>query len=207
MTPLREWLKPPRTLLLFLFLLTLVSVSALSWFGWTVLNQERMVEAQRLQQRVEQSADRIAATLRGTLAETGERLGAAAITPPDDSLLLFLENDRLSAMPANRLLYHPIASPGLEGPPAAFAEGEAAEFLQPELEPALELYQRLADSPNPAIRAGALLREARVLRKMGQANRSRAIFRRLAGMPGTAIAGTPADLVARQALCELSMDL
>ena len=207
MTPLGEWLKPPRTLLLFLFLLTLVSVSALSWFGWKVLNQERMVEAQRLQQRVEQSADRIAATLRGTLAETGERLGAAAITPPDDGLLLFLENDRLSAMPANRLLYHPVASPGLEGPPAVFAEGEAAEFLQPELEPALELYQRLADSPNPAIRAGALLREARVLRKMGQANRSRAIFRRLAGMPGTAIAGTPADLVARQALCELSMDL
>src|SRR6516225_3254860 len=145
MTPLREWLKPPRTLLLFLFLLTLVSVSALSWFGWKFLDQQRMVEAQRLQQRVEQSADRIAATLRGTLAETGELLGGSSIIPPDDGLLLLLEDNRLTAIPASRLLYYPVPSPGIEAPPAVFAEAEAAEFLQPQLQPALELYQRLAD--------------------------------------------------------------
>ena len=82
MPPLREWLKPPRTLFLILFLLTLVSVSALGWFGWKLLDQQRAVEAQRLQDRLDQAADRIAATLRGTLAETGERLGAWAATPP-----------------------------------------------------------------------------------------------------------------------------
>jgi signal transduction histidine kinase len=206
MTPLREWLKPPRTLLLFLFLLTLVSVSALSWFGWKVLDQERMVEAQRLQQRVEQSADRIAATLRGTLAETGERLGALSITPPEDGLLLLLEDNRLTAKPANRLLYYPVALLGLEAPPAVFAEAEGAEFLQPQLQPALELYQRLAESPNLAIRAGALLREGRVLRKMGHTSASYAVFQRLAETAGAAIAGAPADLVARHALCELSVN-
>ena len=67
MTPLTEWLKPPRTLLLLLFLLTLVSVSALGWFGWRLLEQERAVDAQRSQERVEAVADRIAATV-----ETGE---------------------------------------------------------------------------------------------------------------------------------------
>jgi hypothetical protein len=46
--PLREWLRPPRNLLIILFLLTLVSVSALAWFGWKLLEQERVVEAQRL---------------------------------------------------------------------------------------------------------------------------------------------------------------
>jgi signal transduction histidine kinase len=204
MTPLGEWLKPPRTLLLFLFLLTLASVSALSWFGWKVVDRERMVEAQRLQQRVEQSADRIAATLRGTLAETGELLGASSITPPDDGLLLLLEDNQLTARPANRLLYYPTASAGVEAPQTVFAEAEAAEFLRPQLQPALEAYQRLADSPNPAIRAGALLREARVLRKMGQSNASRAVFQELAGIPRAAVAGTPADLVARHALSELS---
>ena len=204
MTPLREWLKPPRTLLLFLFLLTLASVSALSWFGWKVLDQERMVEAQRLQQRVEQSADRIAATLRGTLAETGELLGASSITPPDDGLLLLVEGDRLTASPANRLLYHPIDSPVVEAPPAVFAEAEAAELLESQLQPALDSYRRLADSPNVAIRAGALLREARVLRKMGQPVASRAVFQQLAAIPGATIAGAPADLVARHALSELS---
>jgi hypothetical protein len=49
-----EWLKPPRSLLLILFLVTLVSVSALAWFGWKVLYQEQVVESQRAQERLEQ---------------------------------------------------------------------------------------------------------------------------------------------------------
>ena len=62
MTPLREWLKPPKSLLLILFLLTLVSVSALGWFGFKLLEQDRMVQAQQRQERLEQAADRISAT-------------------------------------------------------------------------------------------------------------------------------------------------
>src|SRR2546430_17576216 len=76
MKPLGGWLKPPAGLLLILFSLTLVSVSALGWFGWKLLAQERLVEAQRAQERLEQDADRIVANLRGALAETGERLAA-----------------------------------------------------------------------------------------------------------------------------------
>jgi cytochrome c-type biogenesis protein CcmH/NrfG len=87
MTAWGAWLKPPRTLLLILSLVTLVSVSARGWFGWKLLDQERMVEAQRVQERLEQTADRLAATLRGTLAEGGERLGASAASAPDDGLL------------------------------------------------------------------------------------------------------------------------
>ncbi|MEO8025625.1 MAG: hypothetical protein ABI823_04100 [Bryobacteraceae bacterium] len=64
MTPLRQWLRPPRTLLLALFVLALVSVSALGWFGWKLRTQEQLVEAQRSQERLEQAADRIAATIR-----------------------------------------------------------------------------------------------------------------------------------------------
>src|ERR1700689_4199887 len=80
----RAWLKPPRSLLTILFLVTLVSVSALAWFGWKLLDQERVVEAQRDRERLEQAADRIAAIARGALAETGERLGTWLITPPPD---------------------------------------------------------------------------------------------------------------------------
>src|SRR5215467_11914875 len=82
MTPLPEWLKPPKLLLLILFLLTLISASALAWFGWKFLEQDRAVEAQREQDRREQAADRIAATLRGVLAETGERVGGWLTAPP-----------------------------------------------------------------------------------------------------------------------------
>ena len=53
----RHWLKPPGSLLIALFLLTLVSVSALAWFSWRFLEQERLIEAQRGQQHLEETAD------------------------------------------------------------------------------------------------------------------------------------------------------
>src|SRR5689334_6157159 len=117
MMPLREWLKPPRSLLLYLFLLTLVSVSALAWFGWKLLTQERMVEAQRVEERLEQAADRITATLRGALAETGERVAAPKWDPPkwnagpDEGLLVEIAGNNLTVSPPQRLLYWPNAVP------------------------------------------------------------------------------------------------
>ena len=112
MVPLREWLRPPKSLLLILVLLSLVSVSAVGWFGFKLLEQDRMVQAQRRQERLEQAADRMAATLRGTLAETGERLSAWLTTPPpagkpDDGVLLTVEENSVTAHPAGRLLYYP----------------------------------------------------------------------------------------------------
>jgi hypothetical protein len=44
MVPLREWLRPPKALLLLLFLLTFVSVSTLAVFGWRLLEQQRIVD-------------------------------------------------------------------------------------------------------------------------------------------------------------------
>jgi signal transduction histidine kinase len=178
----------------------LISVSALSWFGWKILDQEHMVEAQRLQQKLEQSADRIAATVRGMLAEIGERLGASAIAPPDDGILLTIEENRITAMPSGRLLYYPVTTPEPEARPDIFTDAEAAEFQQGRPGDALEIYRRLADSPEAAIRAGALLREARVLRRLGEP--SRAAYERLAVLSGATVAGAPADLVARLALAD-----
>jgi signal transduction histidine kinase len=209
MTPPREWLKPPRSLLLLLFLVTLVSVSALAWFGWRLLDQERVVEAQRAQDRLEQASDRVAAVARGALAETGERLGSWLIAPPSDGkpeegLLLIVSGDALSALPANRLLYRPAPAPQPDQFTDTFAEGEAFEFQQLLPARAVDWYRRLADSPNPGIRAGALMREARVLRKTGRTEEARAVYLRLAASGEARVAGVPAELVARHALCELS---
>src|SRR5204862_2841794 len=81
MVPLREWLRPPKSLLLILVLLSLVSVSAVGWFGFKLLEQDRMVQAQRRVERLEQAADRLAAGLQRTLAESGERLSAWLTAP------------------------------------------------------------------------------------------------------------------------------
>ena len=98
--PPRAWLNPPKALLLLLFLLTLISVSTLAFFGWRLLEQQRMVEAQRSQERLEQAADRIAAIVRGALAESGERTGAGLASPGD--LLLSLSSTSLDATPPGR---------------------------------------------------------------------------------------------------------
>ncbi len=198
MKPLSEWLKPPAALLLILFSLTLVSVSALGWFGWKLLAQERLVEAQRVQERLEQDADRIVANLRGALAETGERL--AAQSPEKDSdndLLLQVAGDALTAHPAGRLLYYPYISPEPEARPETFDEPEAFEFLQAQPARALEWYQRLADSKDAAVRAGALVRMARVFRRNGQPAKALSAYQRLAGLIGVRVAGVPADLLGR----------
>src|SRR5215471_13387305 len=101
MTPLPEWLRPPKLLLSILALLTLVSVSALAWFGWKFFQQDRMVEAQRDTARRAQAADRIVATLRGTLAEAGERVGGWILSPappgkPEEGVLLLMDGTGLS---------------------------------------------------------------------------------------------------------------
>jgi signal transduction histidine kinase len=205
MTPLREWLTPPRTLLLLLFLLTLVSVSAVGWFGWRLLQQERSVEAQRSQERLESVADRIVAAVRGTVAEIGERLGnweSAPTTgfPAPGGLLVLLKENSLSATPANQLLYYPYPSSEPEANPAAFADAELLEFAQAQSRKALEIYERQSHSPNAATRAGALLRMARVLRNMGRLEESRGVYRRLEACIGVRVAGAPAELVARHEL-------
>ena len=208
MAPLKEWLKPPRSLLLILFLLTLVSVSALGWFGWRLLDQERVVDAQHARDRVEQAADSIAATMRGTLAETGERLGAWVTAPPpegkpDEGLLLTIGENSFSAAPAGRLLYRPFVPVEREAAAAQFAEGETFEFQEGQPQAALERYRKLADSQDQAVRAGALLRMGRVLRRIGAAGEAAKIYGQLAAVAGVRMAGVPAELVGRHALCEL----
>lgn len=212
MVPLNEWLKPPRSLLLYLFLLTLVSVSALAWFGWKLLTQERMVEAQHVEERLEQAADRITATLRGMLAETGERVAAPKWDAPKwaagrEDVLVQVGANSLMVYPRDRLLFWPMAAPQPEAPPAAFAEGERLEFQENDLRKAAEWYQHAANSPDAAVRAGALMRLARVWRKAGGAlwtQRAADAYTDLAAIEGVKVAGVAGELVAKHALAELS---
>jgi len=206
-----QWLKPPRTLLLYLFALTLVSISALSWFGWRLFDQERLIESQRSQERMEQMADRVAATLRGTLADTGDRLGVWLDAPDEpvpvpNGILLLIRDGHLTLSSHLHLLYSPLPSPLPEADPTVFAEAEMFEFQQSQPTEALLTYQRLIASPDPAIKAGALLRAARVLRSLQRNPEARAHYIKLASIHNANTAGVPADLVARHALIATPQD-
>lgn len=201
MLPLKQWLTPTRTLLLLLFLVTLASVSTLALFGWRLLQQQRMVEAQRSQERLEQAADRITAIARGTLAEFSERLSAGLVVPGD--VLFTLSAASLDAMPSGGLLYYPFPPPDPEPHAKLFAEAELFEFSASQPNEALRIYERLSNSKDASIRAAALLRAARVLRNLGRLNESMTAYRELAGIDVN-VAGVPAGLLAKHALCELS---
>ncbi|MFN7933543.1 MAG: HAMP domain-containing sensor histidine kinase [Bryobacteraceae bacterium] len=206
-----QWLKPPRTLLVYLFALTLVSISALGWFGWRLFDQERLVESQRSQERTEQIADRVAATLRGTLAETGDRLGVWLDAPDEpvpvpNGVLLLVRDGQLTLSSHLRLLYSPIPSPLPEADPALYAEAEMFEFQQSQPHEALLTYERLAASSDPAIRAGASIRAARVLRTLQRGSEAHQAYARLAAIHNAKVAGAPADLVARHALIGSAAD-
>jgi len=210
----REWFRPPRHLLLILLLLTVASVSALFWSGWKLTEQESAVEAQQHRQRLEQAADRIAALLRASLAETGDRLAAIAGAPaqvatkaePGAAVLLVITEKSLTAYPPGRLLYAPVADPAAEAPAGAFAEGESAEILQKQFDRAAGIYARLGGSRDRSIQAGALMRLARVQRQVGQTTLAAATYTKLSRLEGVRVAGAPAELVARHALCDLSRD-
>ena len=190
---LRDWLRPPRSLLVSLLLLTLVSVSALGWLGWSLVSQERIVEAQQSRERLEQAADRIAANLRRDLDADGQLQG----------VMLAVAGDSVSIAPPGRLLFYPRPAPEPKAPPAVFREGETYEFRQGQPALALACYQRLAAAGDAAVSAGALLRLARVLRKLGRNEESLAAYRKLSAMAGVSVAGVPAELVARHAICVL----
>ena len=203
MTPRGEWLKPPRTLFLVLFLLTLVSVSALGWFGWKLLEQERLVDAQRSRERLEHSADELSTAIRGTLAEAGDRLAQwdnAASVPGID--VLRIEGDSIETAGPGGLLYYPFPSPQPPAPSAPFLEAEQSEHADRNLPVALAAYQQLAASPDASIRAGALVRAAGVERKLGHTANARVLYQRLANS-SVSVAGIPSDLLASHALCEL----
>jgi signal transduction histidine kinase len=198
---LRVWLRPPRSLLVILFLLTLVSISAVGWFGWRLLEQDSVVEEQRTQERLEQTADRMVAALRGFLTETGERLGEESPHAGSEPGPVFiLTEDSLRALPPARLLYRSFPSTDPEAPASVFADGEALEFGQGQPEAAVDWYRRLVEAGNVPVRAGALLRLGRVLRKLGRDGESRAAYGQLASMEGVRVAGVPAELVGRVAL-------
>lgn len=201
MRSLKGWLTPTRTLLLLLFLLTLGSVSTLALFGFRLLEQQRMVDAQQSQQRLEQAADRIAVMARGSLADASERLEAGVLNPGE--LLFRLSATSLDATPPGKLLYYPFPAPDPEPHFKLFAEAELFEFSQSQPAEALSMFLRLAKSRDASIRAASLLRVARVLRTLGRPADSVASYRDLAAEDAN-VAGVPAGLLAKHAICELT---
>ncbi len=209
-----DWLRPPRHLIVLFLGIALILMSTLAWLGWRLFQQDRALERQRVQVRLEHAADVVATELTRRLGTIEDQLARLASIPsvelPDsanryaalfcsDAVVLVLGDGDLAAYPAGRLPYYPIIPARPEPDPRAFAEGEALEFRQRDLAGAANVYRRVARSTDPAVRAGALLRLARIERKAGRHAAALATYDELAQLDGTAVGGLPAELVARHA--------
>ena len=225
---MRDWLRPPRNLLVLFLGTTLVLTARLGWLGWRLLQQDRAVEAQHIRDRLDSAADLIAAEMRQTLsaAETQltilstlsasrlqESASAYAETLGDDAIVVLFRPGAVDAYPNHRLLSYPAVPRPAEPTTDAFAAGEALEFRALDFESAIAEFQRLADSadgPNgdaAQMRAGALLRLARNQRKAGHPEAALTTYAALGGIRDVWFGGQPADLVALRARCDLLAEL
>ena len=106
-------------------------------------------------------------------------------------------------LPRSALLYYPFPPTAKETPTNIFEAGEIAEFQQKDFAKGIVVFRELSHSNDPAIRAGALLRLGRNLRKAQQPRAALDTYGELEQMGATSIGGLPAELLARHASCIL----
>src|SRR5713226_3141100 len=180
---LSRWLRPPRYLLTLFLAIMLVLAATLGWLGWRLLEQDRALENQRTQERLDNAADLIGASLLRKLSEGESQLtGLLALSDPElgaraagltgqaagTALIVVFRSQAVDAYPRASLVYYPFLPSAKEPPASVFAAGEALEFQQKDPAKAIAAFRELSRSTDPAIRAGALLRLARNLRKVQQ---------------------------------------
>jgi hypothetical protein len=163
--------------MLAVFLCTMsISGGALAWLAWQFLEKDRQLESQRIQEKLEGAADRIAAAFEAGLRNldlvlTGRQEPGGSVT------LVLVKGLEITPTPKDGLLYLPPSAAATDIPEAVFAKGEELEFQRRNPTVASEIFRVLAASDDPTVRAGALLRWGRNLRKLGRDQEAPEAFR------------------------------
>ncbi len=167
----------------------------LVWLGWQLLQHDRSLLAQRAVERQHAALSVVTRALDAALSHAERHLATGPV--PDGTTRLTVSASGVRAEPADAMLWLPTrpAWPGVES--RQFADAEQIEFRnRPE---ALATYRTAARSPDDAVRAGALLRVARVMRRQRQWDHALEAYTSLSSIVDREIEGAPADLQARRA--------
>lgn len=198
----------------FLFLAAAVmSVFALIWMGLRLMQQDRTLEVQQLEEKREAATDRIIAALEQVLSNEERKLANPLTTnfsPEEDFVWISMNSEGIRVQPEKSLLYYPVVPSGNEAPSQLFADAERAEFQNNDYNRAITLLRSLSNSGVPYTAAAAELRLARNLRKAGRLNEALEIYHELSKTsfnPQVTISGVPIDLVARRARCALLSEM
>ncbi|MDA2924859.1 HAMP domain-containing histidine kinase [Acidobacteria bacterium AH-259-L09] len=189
--------------------ITFVPATALLWLSWRILEQDRALETQRIQERLEHAADLIAAALERRLAEIEQQLPAWAASPPagwgEDARIVELTPHNIDAHPS--LPYLPTVPATKEPANSLWAAAETFEFQQQDYAQAITAFRELSGSKDLLIQAGALVRLGRNLRKNNQHEEALAVYKELAQYGSLPVGEVPAELLARQARCRVLEEL
>jgi len=205
---LRSWFHSPYGLLAAFLALTLGPALGLVWLGWRLLDQDRALENQRIEERRENAADQLVAALQRALQTSEIDLAQMrAPLPEDDALMVEFRPSGIRARPNGSLPFYPLAIAPQEVPSSVFREAETYEFQLQDYGKAMSALRALTRSPDGTVRAGAYLRIARNQRKAGQFNPALQTYAELATYGNTIAGGLPAELVARRGRCVLLAQL
>lgn len=209
MTSLRFWRRSPKYSAVLFLGVAVVSVVALVWMGWRLLQQDRALEAQRLEEQREAAADRIIAALEKALAAEEQKLADVPtenFTPEtEDHLRIIIDAGEMNVLPKNSILYYPVIFPGREAASNRFAVAEKAEFQAQDYDRAINILRPFSNVEDLGVKVGALTRMARNFKKAGRQEAALDIYQELSkpSYEEISVSGVPADLVARRAHCVL----
>jgi anti-sigma regulatory factor (Ser/Thr protein kinase) len=192
----RAWFRPPGQPLATFVAVAAVSLITLAGLSWYVLAQDR---EQYERARLERVADRAAADMVRALSELQLQSDTADATSLRDGVaVVSILGGAVAVRSAGPVPYLPGPPPSPDGPDdAAFADAEVLEFIMGDLAGAAARYARFAGADDSVLRAGALMRAARVARKRAAPDAALTAYAELEALDRVLVDGLPAGLVAR----------
>src|SRR5512139_922615 len=105
----RPWLAPPRRVLTSFLVVVAACVAALAWLGYRLLQQDRALASQRVQEQLETAADRAAVAMDRRLAALEDALTDATrgTASPDETILIIVRGTTLESRGTQPLLFYP----------------------------------------------------------------------------------------------------
>lgn len=180
-----------------------VFLIVLVWLGWVLIRQETQLGVERRRNQLDteltRAADRMEReyqALQQQLA-TLETTGLQSLWP--EGMTLLLTEDQVQAEPAGQLLYVPrVAKVEVD---SRLLRADRLEFADRDPAAARRVLEALEEERDPAVRAGALMRLARLDRKAGLTDDAFGRYRALTGLERVSIQGVPASWIGWYGLC------